>query len=658
MEWRMNKERILWCCYGDGRGYIVPALLLTASFASVGSAAESNPNIFADLTLEELGNIEVTSVSKRAARLSDAPASLFVITGEDIRRSGATSLPEALRLAPNLFVARGNSNEYSISARGFNNSAGNKVLVLIDGRTVYSPLFSGVFWDAQQVLLDDVERIEVISGPGGTLWGTNAVNGVINVITAPAKNTQGALIAAGGGDAETATDLRYGGAIGDDGNYRVYGQYRDRDHTSLAVGSAVNDGGDIGQLGFRADWDRSDGYLTVQGDVYSGDENQPAPGMFSINGIMRLNQISISGVNLLTRWGHRFDGGSNVTILAYYDRTERDVPGTLDDTLDVLELQFQHALPTLAAHTATWGAEYRYGRDRVVNDDFIAFLPPEVDRAWASLFAQDEIALRTNVRLTLGARIERNDYTGNEVLPNARLAWKVATGHLIWTAASRTARAPSRIDRDFYFPTSAPFLIQGGAGFRSEVANVYEVGYRGHLSTRLNASITVFRTEYDHLRTLEIAPSDTFLEFANEMNGRTNGLELWAGYQASPNWRLRAGFTKLHKELRLKPGSDGLNGGVAAEGNDPDHSWHLNSTLNLSKRWELDAIVRGVASLPTPAVPAYTVADLRVGWKPRRHLDVSLTAQNLLGSSHAEFGDRLTRAEFDRNLFLEVVFRL
>jgi iron complex outermembrane recepter protein len=635
---------------------LVCALLLAAAGVSA-AAAESGFGDLADLSLEELGNIEVTSVSKRAEPLSDAPASVFVITAEDIRRSGVTSLPEVLRLAPNLVVARSTSQAYSISARGFNNSAGNKVLVLIDGRTVYSPLFSGVFWDAQHVVLEDVERVEVISGPGGTLWGTNAVNGVINVITASAKSTQGTLIAAGGGDAETGAAVRYGGAIGADGRYRVYGQYIDRDRTSFANGNAVNDGGSLGQVGFRADWNRVDGQLTVQGDVYSGDQNQPAPGMFSINGISRLNPIAISGMNLSSRWAHVLDGGSNVTLLGYYDRTERDAPGTLDDTLDVLDLQFQQSLPPIGAHTAAWGGEYRYGRDRIVNDNFIAFLPAEADQAWVSLFAQDEIALHPKLELTLGARIERNDYTGNEVLPSARLAWKMAAEHLLWTAASRTARAPSRIDRDFYFPTTAPFLIRGGARFRSETANVYEVGYRGQPSTRLTASVTAFRTEYDHLRTLEIAPSGTFLEFANEMDGTTSGVEMWANYQVTADWRLGAGFSTLHKDLRLKPGSDGLNGGVTAEGNDPDRSWHLRSTHNLAERWELDVIVRSVASLPLPVVPAYTTADLRVGWKLRRDLDLSLTGQNL-GASHAEFRDALTRSEFERSYFLEVLVRI
>ena len=621
--------------------------------AAAGVAAAQDRDL-ADLSLEELGNIEITSVSKRAERLLDAPASIYVITAEDVRRSGATSLPEALRLAPNLLVAQGSAGGYSISARGFNSAAGNKLLVLIDGRSVYTPLFSGVFWDVQDVMLEDLERIEVISGPGGTLWGTNAVNGVINVITRSARDTQGGLVAAGSGSGEAGGAVRLGGTLGADGHIRVYGKYSDIGHTSLANGNAVNDGLHLGQMGFRADWNRGGDWVTLQGDAYGGEKAQPAPGTITLNGVSRLNPIALSGFNLLGRWEHRLDAGSKLSLQAYYDHTERNVRGTFDATHDIVDLQFQHSLQPGAAHAVVWGAEYRHARDRIVNDDFVAFLPAHVDLAWSSLFAQDQIALRKNLHLTLGARLERNDYTGNEFLPSARLAWGLAPDHLLWSAASRTVRAPSRIDRDFHFPASAPFLLDGGPGFRSEVAEVYELGYRGRPWRRLTYSITAFYTEYDHLRTLEIDPSNTFIFFANEMEGTTSGVETWATWQASAAWRLSAGLTALHKDLRLKPGSDGLNGGVAAEGNDPDYSWHLRSMHNLSDRWELDVIVRGVAELPAPVVPAYVAVDLRVGWKPHRDLELSLTGRNLFDSAHAEFGDPLTRSEFGRSAFLKL----
>lgn len=656
----MKNGRIGWQARATGRRRhlcIAAALVVLATLPALAADETSLENL-ADLSLEELGNIEITSVSRRAERILDAPASVYVITAEDIRRSGATSLPEALRLAPNLLVAQVSTGGYSISARGFNSSAGNKLLVLIDGRSVYTPLFSGVFWDVQDTMLEDVERIEVISGPGGTLWGTNAVNGVINVITRSSKDTQGGLLAGGAGNRESGGAVRYGGAIGAGGHYRVYGKYSDIDHTSLANGDAVNDGLYMKRAGFRADWDRGGDQFTVQGDAYGGEKAQPAPGTITLNGISRLNPVAISGFNLNSRWSHDLDGGSKLGLQAYYDHTERNVRGTFDDTLDIVDVQFQHALQPAAAHAVVWGAEYRHGRDRIVNDDFIAFLPASVDQAWSSLFAQDEIALRENLSLTLGTRLERNDYTGNEFLPSARLAWKFIPDNMLWTAASRTVRAPSRIDRDFYFPATAPFLIQGGPDFRSEVAQVYELGYRGQPWTRLTWSATGFYTEYDHLRTLEIDPGGTFLVWGNEMDGRTSGVEMWATYQASAGWRVNAGFTTLHKELKLKPDSDGLNGGVDAEGNDPDYSWHLRSMHNLSEQWELDAMLRGIAALHTPAVPAYVAVDLRIGWKPRRDLELSLVGQNLFDSAHAEFGNPLTRSEFGRNVFLKAVLRI
>jgi iron complex outermembrane receptor protein len=380
--------------------------------------------------------------------------------------------------------------------------------------------------------------------------------------------------------------------------------------------------------------------------------------MFSINGISRLNPISIAGVNLLVRWSHPLEGGGNLTLLGYYDRTERDAPGTFDDTLDVYDVQFQHSLRPAGPHAATWGAEYRYGKDRVANEDFIAFLPPNSNRAWASLFAQDEIAVRDNVRVTIGARVEHNDYTGGEFLPSARVAWKPTSDRLLWAAASRTARAPSRIDRELFFPaTGPPFLLQGGVGFRSETANVYEVGYRGQPSARVTWSMTAFQADYDHLRTLEIAPSGTFIEFSNQMDGTTRGLEAWVTHQVKAGWRLSAGLTTLNKDLRLKPGSDGLNGGAAAEGNDPHYSWQVRSSHTFSDRWDFDAILRAVAALPSPAVPSYAVVDARLAWNSRHNFDLSLTAQNLFDNPHAEFSNPLTRSELGRALFFRVVAR-
>lgn len=609
------------------------------------------------LGLEDLMNIEVTSVSKRPERLSDAAASIFVITAEEIRRSGATSIPEVLRLAPNLHVAQTNGPGYAISARGFNNSAANKLLVLIDGRSVYTPLFSGVFWDVQDLMLEDVERIEVISGPGGTLWGVNAVNGVINIITRAAKATQGGLASAIGGNRGGEAALRYGAALAGDAHVRGYAKYLTRNHTSTAAGTAKNDAFHKVQAGFHADWSRPSGDLTLFGNAYRGKAGQPLPGSISIGVPLPLDTIPLSGVNLLANWKRAFADGSSLMLQAYYDKTKRTVPPTFAETLELGDVQFQHSLRAMGRHAVTWGAEYRRGSDHLINSIYFAFLPAKVHQQWGSVFAQDEIALRTDLRLTVGTRFERNDYTGVEVLPNARLAWKPAPAHLLWAAASRAVRAPSRLDRDAFVPGSPPFLLAGGPDVVSEVAKVYEIGYRGQPWASASVSLTAFRTAYDHLRTQEIAPSGKSLFFGSGMEGTTRGVETWVTQQASRVWRLSAGFTAMSEDLRLKRGSNDVNGPIAQEGRDPGRSWRLRSSLDLPRQVEVDVTARHVGALARPAVPSYSAVDVRFGWRPRREWELSLTGQNLLGNGHAEFSSPATRTDVRRAVFLEVVNR-
>jgi iron complex outermembrane receptor protein len=614
------------------------------------------------MSLEELGNIRITSVSKKPESLADAAGSVFVITAEDIRRSGATSLAEALRLAPNLHVARASSSGYAISARGSNGSttsAPNKLLVLIDGRSVYTPLFSGVFWDVQDVMLEDVERIEVSSGPGGTLWGINAVNGVINVITRSAESTRGGLLAAHAGNRVAGASFRYGGTAGSGGYYRVYGKYSEHDHLSTDDGSAADDAWHKAQVGFRADWERSNEQFMLQGNAYTARIGQPEPGSISIAGTdLELETIEASGINLTTRWDHRIDNGSSFSLQAYYDRTERTIPPTLSQTLDIVDLQFQHSLLPIGRQALTWGANYRYGRDKVKNlSSVFAFLPEDIDQHWSSLFAQDEITLRDDLRLTLGARIERNPYTGNEILPNARLAWKLAPQHLLWTAVSRTVRGPSRLDADAHIPRTAPFLLEGGPEVRSEVARVAELGYRGQPTPELSWSVTAFHTDYDDLRTVEIAPSGTSLVFANEMEGETSGTEMWGSYQALPGWRLSAGYTAMKDRLRLKPGSSDIDGPTAV-GKNPAHTWQLRSALTIAATRELDIAVRHVAGLSSPDVPAYTAVDARFGWKLQPNLELSLAGLNLLDADHGEYGPVETRSRIPRTVLVQLLLQL
>lgn len=628
---------------------------LAALMFAHGHSADLRVADLADLSLEQLANIEVTSVSRRAERLSDAAASIYVITNDDIRRSGVTSLPEALRLAPNLQVARTSASGYAISARGFNNSVANKLLILIDGRTVYTPLFSGVFWDSQDVMLEDIDRIEVISGPGGTLWGANAVNGVINIITRQAQATQGTLVAAGGGNLEAGGSFRHGGKFGADGHYRVYGKYFDRDNTERVNGTEVSDGWHKGQAGFRADWGGSNRNFTLQGDAYSGKLDQAQPG-----------KTTIDGVNLLGRWNQRLAGGSELRLQAYFDHTERDVPGTFSEKLDIFDVEFQHGIPIGSSQRVLWGGGYRYARDRVQNSAALAFLPADKNLDWANVFVQDEIKITETVDLTAGIKFESNDYTGWETLPSLRLAWKPYANQLLWTALSRAVRAPARLDRELFVPANGS-LLAGGPNFRSEIANVFEIGNRGQPSSAVSYSITAFYHDYDHLRSLEpapgaicvaVAPGNTCV-LANLIEGTSQGVEAWGNYQVKQGWRLSGGVLLLDVDLKRKPGSTDPN--PAALGNDPDYQWLLRSSHNLTPRHELDVILRSIGELPNPNVPSYTAVDVRIGWRPVRDLEMSLTAQNLFDSSHPEFGSATgmnPRSEFERGVFLKLVWRM
>ena len=630
-------------------------------------AADLQTASLADLTLEQLANIEVTSVSRRSERLSDAPASVFVITNDDIRRSGARSLPEALRLAPNLQVARTSASSYAISARGFNNSNGlaNKLLVLIDGRTVYSPVMSGVFWDQQNVMLEDVERIEVISGPGATLWGANAVNGVINVITRSAEDTQGSLVAAGAGTRDRGAAVRYGGKLWADGRYRVYGTSSQVQNTFRANGTSLPDGWQMGQAGIRAEWGPASSHLTIQGDTYGGKgENRPVGG-----------PVEVSGSNILARWTQKFDSGSNISLQGYYDTTERvDRLGFQGDT-DTLDFEFQHGIP-FGRHKLLWGGGYRHASDGIPNTVptsplialVVQFVPPSRTLTWQNLFVQDEYKLTERLELTAGVKFESNDYTGWEYLPNVRLGWKVADSSLIWGSVSRSVRAPARLDRDFNFvavgtlvPKNFPPVIAGGPDFVSEVAKVYEIGYRTQPSQALSYSITAFRQDYDKLRSGMVPAPSAFIQ--NRISGFENGIEAWGTLQPTRIWRLSAGTTILRKHLAVEPGSTDPVGPIAL-GNDPNQWWTLRSSVSLGGGHEFDVMARRIGSLPvqpagTPAVarpnvPAYTAIDMRWGWQVSRTLEVSLTLQNINDPEHPEFD---STSVYGRSAFLKFLWK-
>jgi iron complex outermembrane receptor protein len=659
MFWQKNpcrKGRSRAITRGPGaRAYLLAGLSLAGAVLPCQAAPQGSALL--DLSFDQLADIRITSVSKNSERLAEAAASVFVITSDDLRRSGVASLPEALRLAPNLQVVEASAYGYTISARGFNSSAANKLLVLIDGRSVYTPLFSGVFWDAQDVMLDDVERIEVISGPGGTLWGTNAVNGVINIITRSSAGTQGGLVSAGGGNRRGDAAARYGTTLDSGLTYRMYAKYTGLRHTSLATGGPIDDGAHHAQAGFRADWQQGIDQFSVQGDVYHGIEDQPLPGMLAISGVkLALGPIKLAGANLNARWERQLEAGGHLSLHLIEDHTERTVPPTFGEALDIVDFQLQHNLAPAGMHALVWGAGYRYSIDRVRNSRYVAFLPADLNQKWASLFVQDELSLRSDLRLTVGTRLERNDYTGVEVLPNARLAWTPAPGHTLWGALSRTVRAPSRLDRDIYVPGAPPYLLDGGSTVTSESAQVAELGYRGQPAATLSFSVTAFHARYDDLRTQEVAASRTYAYYANKMEGSTSGIEMWGTWQAAPHWRLNAGMNALHERLRLQPGSNDAKA-TATAGLDPAHQWLLRSSLDLDGERSLDCTLRHVAALSSPDVPAYTSVDVRYGWRPRPDWELSIAAQHLNGGGHAEFTSVATRSQFGRGVYVKAVHR-
>jgi iron complex outermembrane receptor protein len=628
---------------------ILPAWLLGCALIApvlAGAAIQvAQAPELAEMSLEQLTMITVSSASRRDERLIEAPTSIFVITADDIRRSGATSIPEILRLAPNLHVARADNNQYAISARGFNNVLANKMLVMIDGRTVYTPLFSGVFWEAQDTFLEDIERIEVISGPAATLWGANGVNGVINITTYSAKRTPGTTANVGAGTRERGGGARIGGTLGPDGHYRVYAKYFDRDNLELVTGAPIRDASKRAAAGFRADWERGADTATVQGDAYWGDIDQVPPSR------------AISGANLLARWQQEIAPGSSVRVHAYYDRTDREHPGTFKEALDTFDLEALHSFRPWATHQVVWGAGYRYSRDRVENTAANAFLPADRNLHWGNVFAQDEIALHDRLQLTIGLKLETNIYTGTEWLPNVRLAWQPASNHLVWGALSRAVRAPSRIDRDFYLPGQPPFLLVGNETFESEIAKVAELGYRAQLSDALSLSVTAFHHDYPNLRSVDLTPNFR-PTFANTIEGKLDGVEAWASYRVDATWRLSGGFVAMNERLKVIPGRRDL-GGLASLGTDPKRTALLRSGWDITPHHELDLALRHVGELGTGVVPAYTVLDARFGWRISPALELSIAVQNAFDRAYTEWGAAPNaRALLERNVFVKLAWKM
>ncbi|SFD09840.1 TonB-dependent receptor plug domain-containing protein [Massilia yuzhufengensis] len=613
-----------------------------------GSAGEPQ---LADYSLEQLSDIVVTSVSRQQGRLSSAPASLYVISGAEIARSGATTVPEALRLAPNLQVAFTGAQEYAVSARGFSSPLANKLLVLVDGRSVYSPLYSGVFWEAQDVVMADIERIEVISGPGGTIWGTNAVNGVINIITRSAADTQGGLAVVHAGNRYAGATVRYGKRLANGAFVRVYGK---RDEAGAAADDSGGHGGGVGrrQAGFRLDWEGAGRTLSVHGDMHAGALRASSEA-----------RTSFSGANLGARFDADLAGDAQLRLQVYVDQGEREQRGAGRYQLDTFDVEAQYGWRVGERHALTWGGGYRHARDRFDNGPVLQFVPAQRRLRWANLFAQDEISLAPALRATAGLRLEHNDYTGTEVLPSLRLAWDTAPGAMLWAAASRTVRAPARIDRDMLLLNPVygtgeggmRYLVAGGPDMQSETARVLELGYRAQPTTALSYAATLFYSDYARLRTLELQAGGAV--FRNLGHGRARGLELWGSLQAARGWRLSAGAVWQDIGTGAAASSTDASARTGQATNDPRSYWTLRSSHDLGPGLVADLLLRRVAHLPQPAVPGYHELDARIAWQARPGVELALAGRNLLHARHPEFGAAGLRQLAERSVFASASLR-
>jgi iron complex outermembrane receptor protein len=655
------------------RKLTVAVLASATAFSSAPLRAAVDPPLIKQLKLldvEQLLDIEVTSVARRPEKLREAAAAIQVITRSQIRRSGATTLAEALRLASNLQVAQRGARGWAITARGFNTDLANKLLVMIDGRTVYTPLFSGVFWEAQDYLLEDVDRIEVISGPGGSLWGANAVNGVINIITTSAAESQGLYAEAGGGSGTSNIQgLRYGGTLSPDAHFRVYGKHMGNEASALPDGSSAEDPSHRAQGGFRIDGARSADALTLQGDYYANRQRDLAGG-----GTTRMQ-----GANLLGRWSRRLSAESDFVLQSYFDwtrfsdavpplrlgTTQITPPGQLRDDLKTVDLDFQHRFRAWGRHSITWGLGFRHTHDVVDNAPALAFLPAVLDQQLYSAFAQDEIGLGTGLSMTVGSKFERNEYTGLEVEPGIRLQWLPSSRQMLWGAVSRAIRAPSRIDRDVWQgPPPTITILKGSPDFQSEKVLAWELGHRGQFGTRISTSLSAFYNEYDDVRSTTITPV-TFLPFyfANDLEGHTWGAEFTAGVQITSGWSLQAGYNWLEERLRVREGSIDISNG-RNETADPEHQVSLRSALDLPGRMEFDAGLRWVGTLQNSqgpvagTVPDYLDLDLRLAWHITNQLELSVAGRNLLHDQHPEYGfPSPTRPEVERNIYGKIAWR-
>ncbi len=647
-----------------GRAIALGLLLVTARVWGDPASTADATNSLMGLSVEELMKIEVVTASRSPQKISDTAAAIQVITQDDIRRSGFDTLPDILRLAPGMDVGQLGSSTWAVSARGFNDLFANKLLVMIDGRSLYTSLFNGVFWSSQDLLIEDIERIEVIRGPGASLWGANAVNGVINIITKSSQETQGGLAVAGGGTAEIGFGgLRYGGRLGADATYRVYAKYFDRDAARLADGSDAADGWQMGRTGFRVDWAPSDrNAVTMQGDYYAGNLNQeftqltPRPPFTPVSVLDNFTQM---GGNALARWTHTFYEGSDLTVQTYYMEDQAD-PALFNVRRDSYDIDAQYRAPVGERQEMAWGAGYRLTGDQFKGSFDLGLNPDHSDSQLVSAFGQDTITLiEKRLTLTLGSKFEHNDYTGFEIQPSGRLAWTPTERLTLWTAVSRAVKTPSRaenavrLNRQPVTPVSVTSVF-GNNDLDTEKLNAYELGGRVALNSRLSLDVSTYYNVYDDLRSLEfdadnphflpgqqgVPPINFGTTFANNLYGESYGVEAALVWQAADWWRWHGSYTFLDLQIHTRPGSTDpgtAHGETTIEGSSPKQQFSVRSSMDLPHAIELDATVRYVDELPAQGIKSYLTMDLRLAWRPVPNVELSLAGQNLLDNQRPEF---------------------
>lgn len=647
------------------------ALLLGAPFIHPTVAAAQE---LAELSLEQLAQTQVTSVAKKPQKLEDAAAAIHVISQEDIRRSGLTSLSELLRLAPGVQVSQIDASTSAVGIRGFAGRYSNKLLVLLDGRAVYTPAFGGVLWDTLDTPLEDIERIEVIRGSGGTLWGANATNGVINIITKNAAATHGTLLSGGIGDLERQATARYGAAIGEYGDFRVYAKNTDRLPFQRATGSDAHDRMDIRQAGFRTDWRIPGGdTITAQGDAYEGSGDHSHYTVMLAPPYMAPLDFStgVSGQNLLLRWNRALSAKSDWTLQFYWDRYRRNDVQSREER-STYDLDFQHRFHLGKNHDIVWGAGYRRSEFEFDNTFLFAMNPAQNTDALVSVFIQDEIEMARNLRFTVGSKFEHNDHTGLEIQPNLRLLWQIDPRQTAWGAISRAVRTPSSAENHARINIAASpntlVSIFGNSALEAEKLLSYEAGYRTHFGTALTLDATAFYNEYDDLGTtipmvpyFEMSPLPPHLVignlYGNAAVARSHGVELAGNWRIDERWTLKGSYTRLSLTTALKSG--GSVPSTPKGGDSPANQWQAHAQFQASRDLFFGASLYYRSELTAQNLPAYTRADLQMRWRASRELEFGLTGRNLLDTRHIEYLPLETPSstEVPRSIFGSVTWR-